>query len=71
MTEHRIWNQAAETIPREDLEQLQLERLQSTINRVYRHVKYYRNRFDELGLQPGDIRTRRTLVRSPLPPNRI
>jgi phenylacetate-CoA ligase len=65
MTEHRIWNQAAETIPREDLEQLQLERLQSTINRVYRHVKYYRNRFDELGLQPGDIRTQEDLGKIP------
>jgi len=65
MNEHRIWNPTAETMPREDLEQLQLERLQSTINRVYRNVKFYRNRFDELGIEPGDIRTREDLEKIP------
>ena len=61
MTEHRIWNPEMEKMPREDLEQLQLERLQSTINRVYRNVRFYRNRFDGMGIEPGDIRTRQDL----------
>ena len=65
MTEHKIWNPAAETMAREDLEQVQLERLQSTINRAYRNVKFYRNRFDELGIEPGDIRTREDLEKIP------
>jgi len=65
MTEHGIWNREAETMPREDLEQVQLERLQSTINRVYRNVRFYRNRFDELGIEPGDIRTREDLEKIP------
>ena len=35
-----------ETMPREELEQLQFERLQSTLNRVYRNVAFYRTAFD-------------------------
>ena len=33
-------------MPREELEQLQIERLQSTLNRVYRNVAFYRAAFD-------------------------
>ncbi len=65
MRDHRIWNPDAETMPREDLEQLQLERLQSTLNRVYKNVKFYRNRFDELGIEPADIRSRGDLEKIP------
>ena len=35
-----------ETLGRGDLEQLQMERLQSTLNRVYRNVAFYRHSFD-------------------------
>lgn len=65
MTDHKIWNPEFETAPREDLEQLQLERLQSTINRVYKNVKFYRNRFDSLGLEPADMRSRADLEKIP------
>jgi len=65
MRDHRIWNPDAETMPREDLEQLQLERLQSTLNRVYKNVKFYRSRFDELGIEPADIRSREDLEKIP------
>ncbi len=47
-----IYNPRAETLLREDLEQLQLERLQSTLNRVYRNVAFYRQRFDRLRIDP-------------------
>ena len=65
MSDHRIWNEPAETMPREDLEQLQLERLQSTLNRVYKNVKFYRNRFDALGIEPADIRSLEDLEKIP------
>ena len=65
MTEHRIWNPEFETMSRPDLEQLQLERLQSTLNRVYKNVKFYRSRFDELGVEPADIRSRQDLEKIP------
>ena len=65
MTEHRIWNPEFETMSRPDVEQLQLERLQSTLNRVYKNVKFYRSRFDELGIEPADIRSREDLEKIP------
>ncbi|UCF32015.1 MAG: phenylacetate--CoA ligase [bacterium] len=56
MSDHRIWDEERETMPRDELEQLQLERLQATFNRVYRNVKFYRNRLDEAGVLPEDIK---------------
>lgn len=44
-----------ETLQRDALQQLQLERLQSTLNRVYLNVAFYRNLLDEAGIAPEDI----------------
>ena len=41
-----LYNAKSETMPRDELEQLQIERLQSTLNRVYRNVAFYRTAFD-------------------------
>ena len=46
-----------ETMPREDLEALQLRRLQAVVERVYHLVPFYRRRMDEMGVKPGHIRT--------------
>jgi len=46
-----------ETMPREDLEALQLKRLQAVVNRVYHLVPFYRRRMDKLGVKPEHIRT--------------
>ncbi len=46
MGETIIYNPKCETMPREDIEQLQIERLQSTLNRVYRNVAFYQKAFD-------------------------
>ena len=48
----KIWDPLHECMPREDLEQLQLEKLQATLNRVYKNVTYYRKTFNELGIIP-------------------
>ena len=48
-----------EAISPEELELLQLERLQSTLTRAYRQVKFYRRRFDEAGLTPESIQSLR------------
>ena len=55
-----------EAISPEELELLQLERLQSTLTRAYRQVKFYRRRFDEAGLTPGSIQGLADLARLPL-----
>ncbi len=41
-----FYNKKIETMPREDLDQLQLERLQATLNRVYKNVAFYKQSFD-------------------------
>ncbi len=49
------WEPDNECMHREELEQLQLERLQATLNRVYGRVPFYRKRYDEQGISPEDI----------------
>ncbi|MDF1527481.1 MAG: phenylacetate--CoA ligase [Sedimenticola sp.] len=44
-----------ETMPREELEALQLKRLKATVERCYHTVKFYRNAMDELGVKPEHI----------------
>jgi phenylacetate-CoA ligase len=46
-----------ETMPREDLEALQLKRLQAVVERVYHLVPFYHRRMDEMGVKPQHIRT--------------
>ena len=59
------WNEKMETLPREELTDLQLERLQVTLNRAYTKVDFYRRRFEELGLLPEDISSLEDLRRIP------
>ncbi len=42
-------------IGKEDLEQLKLERFQSTLNRVYQNVPFYHDRFKEFQLDPSNF----------------
>lgn len=52
-----IWNPRIETAPRADIEQLQLERLQAIVNRIWERVPFYRRRFEELGFMPEHLRS--------------
>ncbi len=51
-----IYNMEYETMPREALEAIQLRRLQTTVERVYANVPFYREKFTEAGVSPSDIR---------------
>ena len=51
------WQQENECMDRKELEQLQLERLESTLNRVYLNVPFYRRKFDEAGVNLDDLRS--------------
>ncbi|HYQ47506.1 MAG TPA: phenylacetate--CoA ligase, partial [Thermodesulfovibrionales bacterium] len=42
---------------RDELRQLQLEQLQATLSRVYMNVPFYRRKFDELGIDPDEVRS--------------
>lgn len=52
-----IFDVERETLPREELEALQLRRLQNLCERVYANVPHYRKRFDEAGIQPAHIKS--------------
>jgi phenylacetate-CoA ligase len=60
-----IFDQTAEQMDREELAQLQLERLQATLTRVYKNVKFYKKRFDDLGFLPQDCLSLEDLGRLP------
>ena len=51
----RIWDPDYECMSRDELAQLQLERLQATLNRVYKNVAFYRKKFDEIDFEPEDL----------------
>ena len=46
------WEEKYETMPREKLEGLQLDRLRATLINVYKNVKFYKQRLDECGINP-------------------
>jgi phenylacetate-CoA ligase len=51
------WQPESECMDREELEQLQLERLESTLSRVYQNVPFYHKKFDEIKFNPDDLRS--------------
>lgn len=54
-----------ETMPRAEVEQLQLERLQAMLNRLFSEVSYYRRLLDSVELPPGEFRSLEQLTRIP------
>jgi phenylacetate-CoA ligase len=61
----KTWDHLHECMSRDELEQLQLERLQSTMNRVHKNVTHYQKRFNELGVIPEDMQSLSDLMRLP------
>ncbi|MCL5959908.1 MAG: hypothetical protein M1358_11465 [Chloroflexi bacterium] len=53
-------------LPREELEALQLARLKLLLDHAYVNVPFYRHRFQEAGIHPGDIGTLDDLRRIPI-----
>ncbi|MDD3306738.1 MAG: phenylacetate--CoA ligase [Acetobacterium sp.] len=59
------WNKSYECMPREKLQELQLERLKRMVNRIYHDVPFYRNKFQEKGLLPEDVKSLEDLQKLP------
>ncbi|NAZ30771.1 MAG: AMP-binding protein [Caldimicrobium sp.] len=51
------WNKEAETMPREELQKLQLQRLREVVKYAYERVPFYRKRCEAAGIKPEDIRS--------------
>lgn len=60
-----IWDPTHECMLREDLQRLQLQRLQETLDRAFHNVPCYRNKFMAAGVVPEDVRTLEDLARLP------
>ncbi|MDJ0355105.1 phenylacetate--CoA ligase PaaK [Paenarthrobacter sp. PH39-S1] len=55
----------AETMSRDELEALQLRRLQQTLAYAYERVPLYKRKFDEVGVHPDDLRALEDLAKFP------
>lgn len=60
-----IWNKTKECMSRDEMHHLQSARLHSTVKRVYHNVLFYREKMQQLGLEPGDIQSIEDLSKLP------
>ncbi len=51
-----LWDKKYEAMPIDKLKELQLKRLKELVKRVYTKNKYYKNKLDEAGVKPGNIK---------------
>lgn len=61
-----LWNPVIETMPRDRLEALQLDRLKRQVAYNYRSSPVHRRKFDEAGARPEDIRSFADFTRIPV-----
>ncbi len=57
LLEQPFWNQPAETMSREQLDELHLKKLKSLLKFAYNNSRFYRNKWDEIGFLPEDVKT--------------
>jgi phenylacetate-CoA ligase len=60
-----IYDPEHESMPRQELEQLQIERLQATLHRVYRNVSFYKSLYDKKGIDIDFLKTLKDLRKIP------
>ena len=60
-----IWNKEIECMSREQMCQLQSERFCKLVEHVYTNVTFYRNKMDDAGVKPADIKTIEDIVKLP------
>ncbi|MDD1752788.1 MAG: phenylacetate--CoA ligase [Methanotrichaceae archaeon] len=59
------WDPHLERMPLADLRILQEDRLKSMVSYVYDHSSFYRQRFKQAGIEPGDIKSLNDLTKLP------
>ena len=60
-----IYNEKIECISREKMHDLQSKKLIETVKRVYDCVPFYKNKMDEMGVKPEDIKSIDDIVKLP------
>lgn len=61
----KYWNEEVETLPRKELEELQLAELKKIVAFAYGHSPYYKRSFDEAGVGPWDIQSLKDIEKFP------
>lgn len=61
----KYWQEEIETASLEAISELQSERLVATVKRVYENVPMYRQRMDEAGVKPEDIKSIKDITKLP------
>lgn len=62
----KFWNEVIETIPRDELEKYQLERVKQQVTIAYEKSPAYRDIFDKAGVTPKDLNTLDDLRKFPI-----
>ena len=60
-----IWNESMECMDREQMREIQSIRLRKMADYVYHNTPFYRKKFQEMGLEPGDIKSIDDIVKLP------
>jgi len=60
-----IWNKEAECMRSREREKLQLERMKAMLKRAYKNVPYYKKRFDDMKVKPGDMKSLKDINKFP------
>lgn len=60
-----IWDKNIECMSREDIEELQLKRLQETVKRAFDKIPYYNKKYSEYNVFPEDIETLKDIEKLP------
>jgi len=61
----QYWNATCECMSRDEMTDLQNKRLVETVKRVYKNVPSYREKMQQKGIEPGDIKTIEDLKKLP------
>jgi len=59
------WDKKFETMSLDEMQEFQLKQLRQTVAWVYEKIPFYKNKFDELGIKPKDIKELNDLAKLP------
>lgn len=64
-SKYEYWDKHIETLPRDELKKIQLQRLKEILLKVYYNVDFYHRMFHKFGLKPEDIKDINDLKKLP------
>jgi len=60
-----MWDEKFETMSADEMQAWQLGKLQETVAWVYERIPFYKQKFDEVGVKPGDVKSTEDLGKLP------